>query len=827
MSIVWSLVGAALVGYLPGAVIYRLPILDRAKRGALWAEERAFWHVLLSIAWSVLFVFATAALGVYSYERLLLTNFVLSLGLVAAARRRLGWHGTATKVTIAAIVPIAIAALGIWRFGPGSEYILGGKDPGVYVNEGVAIARSGALFRHDATVSAVPAAARDLFFPNEGNEDYYGHRFMGVFINDPATGEVIDQFPQLFPASIAVGFELAGVAGAARTVTVWAVLGLLAVYFFGARLIGRLASFFAVLLLALNLVEVWFGRYPNAEVMMQTLLFGGLLALARGHQDEDPFLATVAGWLLGLLIFLRFDSFMAIAAMAAALAMAWAVRRQRIRLATIVPVVIATAAGLAYYVWPMRAYFFVYKVNLPSPALGGAAVIAGLGITILAARFRSAIGKTLARDLPWALGVALVVLAAYALFLRQPAGKLAAHDAASLRTFRDAYVYWPALIAALAGCVMVTRREFWRDPAFFVVFAAFSVFFFYKIRVVPQELWMARRFVPMVLPGMFLLASGALFGSSTPEHRRTMRRGIGAAVVLSFMGWQYAAAARPIASHVEYRGAIKDVEQLARRFTPRDLILVESRNADSDLHVLGLPLVEIYGLHALVLFSPVPDRGPLQQFLSDAATKYARIFVLASGGTDLLSRHVSATPVAFVPMSVPEYETTSWEEFPKGARQKNLGYSIYQLSVTPAAPGPFVLDVGYFDDLQTIRFYARELTEGRSFRWTQAQSFIAANGLTGQEREIEFVLHDGGRPATAPPATLQVFVNGTDLGTLNVSFGFKSYRLAIPPEALHGVAGADQPVQIRLLSSTWTPSDFVPGADTRQLGVMVDRVEIH
>lgn len=827
MPVVWSLVGAALIGYVPGALFYRLPILNRARRGALWAEERAFWHVLISVAWSLLFVLATAALGIYQYKWLLLTNASLSLAFVAVGRGRLGWHGKATKVTIAAIVPVAILLLGIWRFYPGSEYILGGKDPGVYVNEGFAIARTGTLFRQDATVAAVPASARDLFFPAEGNEDFYGHRFMGVYINDPATGALITQFPQLFPASVAVGSELAGRVGGAKTVVAWAVLGLIAVYFFGARLIGRLASFFAVLLLALNLVEVWFGRYPNAEMLMQTLLFGGLLALARSHQDEDPFFGWVAGLLLGLLIFLRFDSFMAVTAMAAALAMAWAIRGQRIRLSTAVPVVIAAIAGLAYYIGPLRAYFFVYKVNLPSIGVGIAAVVTGVALTLLVRRLRPQFGDILAKYLPLGLGIALVLLGAYALFLRQPAGKLADYDAAALRTFRDAYVYWPALIAAIAGCVMVTRREFWRDPAFFVVFAAFSVFFFYKIRVVPQELWMARRFVPMVLPGMFLLASGALFGPSTPEHRRTMRRGIGAAIALSFVGWQYAAAARPIAAHVEYRGAIKNLDQLASRFTPRDLILIESRDAASDLHVLAVPLVDVYGLNALVLFSAVPDRRQLELFLTDAARKYERVFVLASGGTDLLSRQIAATQVAFVPMMLPEYETTGWEDFPRGPRQKDLGYSIYQLATSAPAPQPFVLDVGYFDDLQTVRFFAREVTEGRSIRWTGPQSFIYANGLSGREHEIELVMHDGGRPPAAPPATIEVFFNGTSLGTVNVSFGFRSYRLAIPAAALEGVAGADAPVQIRLLSSTWSPSDFTPGSDTRQLGVMIDRVEIH
>jgi hypothetical protein len=196
-----------------------------------------------------------------------------------------------------------------------------------------------------------------------------------------------------------------------------------------------------------------------------------------------------------------------------------------------------------------------------------------------------------------------------------------------------------------------------------------------------------------------------------------------------------------------------------------------------------------------------PTARTLNRFLIESARKYERVFVIASAGRICCLAVSPRQPVAFVPMSLPEYETTGWEQFPQGPRQKDLGYSIYQLTMAPPAPQPFVLDVGYFDDLQTVRFFAREVTEGRSIRWTGPQSFISANGLTGHEHEIELVMHDGGRPAGAPPATIEVFFNGTSLGTVNVSFGFKSYRLAIPAEALRGVADADAPVQIRLLSS--------------------------
>ena len=58
-----ALVQGAVVAYLPGAALFRLPYWQRDKRAALDAEERVFWHVHLSLAWSLTVVLALAALG--------------------------------------------------------------------------------------------------------------------------------------------------------------------------------------------------------------------------------------------------------------------------------------------------------------------------------------------------------------------------------------------------------------------------------------------------------------------------------------------------------------------------------------------------------------------------------------------------------------------------------------------------------------------------------------------------------------------------------------------------------------------------------------------
>ncbi len=314
-----TLLELVVIGWLPGAILFRLPYARREVRAAIPAEERVFWAVLLSLATSLAVVMGLAYIHRYSVERLIVADVLIAAGLAALARFDLKLGPTAPKPGAGVLLAIALIGLGCWRFFPPSEYVIGGKDPGVYVAEGIQIAQRGTLVYHDPVVASVPPFARDLFFPSHERSDYYGIRFMGFFITNPQTGAVVGQFPHLFPASIAIGYGIRGLSGAREAVSVWAVLGLLAVYFLARRAVGTPAAFAAAALLSLHVIEVWFARYPNAEMVMQTLVFAGLLASVRAHADEDAFFAPVAGLMLGLLLFLRFDAVLAIAGVAAGL----------------------------------------------------------------------------------------------------------------------------------------------------------------------------------------------------------------------------------------------------------------------------------------------------------------------------------------------------------------------------------------------------------------------------------------------------------------------------------------------------------------------------
>lgn len=819
----------AVVAWLPGAVIYRAPWGGRGTRAGLDAEERLFWSVVISTGVSLSVVLALAWLGRYSFARLLVADLLIAASVAALSRFNLGYGRAARRPRISVLIPLALVALGVWRFFPPAEYIIGGKDPGVYMNEGIQIAQRGTFLYEDPVVASVPAFARDLFYPSHQRTDYYGIRFMGFRIIDPDTGLVVGQFPHLFPASIAVAYGLDGLTGARRASGAWAILGLLAVYFTGARLFGRLAGCAAATLLALNLVQVWFARYPNSEVVMQALLFAALLAAARAHVDRDAFFAPIAGSLLGLLLFLRMDAALAIAAVLAGIALLRMSggRWQWRFLASLAAVSLVAAI---YLIGPMRAYAdrgIIFLSNLQwwhyLVVMLAAAGMAGLLAASHNARVRSAITVFA----PRALAAAVVVGAIYAMVFRKPGGRLAAHDAYALRTFTEYYLTLPVLIAALVGYVLSTRRLFWRAPAFFAVVTVFSFFFFYKIHIVPDHFWMARRFLPVILPGALLFAVAAALGSRRGRPlTQTLRWGVGL-VFLLLVGREYARASAPILSHVEYAGVIPRLEQLASTIGNDDLLIVESRDAGTDVHTLALPLAYVYARNVLVLSSAAPDKPTFGGFLEWAESRYARVLFLGAGGTDLLSREWGATVLATARFRLPEYDAPL-NAFPRYASAKQFDYTVYELM--PGAgeelAAEFVLDIGVRDDLNVLRFHAKEETEGRTIRWSRNVSYILLPDLRPGSREVVLWLNDGGRPAAAPPAEVTIALADEPLGTITVDTGFKPYTVPIPEALASRIAAARAPVRLKLTTVIWNPEQVLGTADNRELGVMVDRVEV-
>jgi hypothetical protein len=829
----------ALLAWLPGVVLFRAPLLDPRRRASLGADERLFWAIVMSIGISLVVTLALASLGWYRYGRVLALNGIFTALGVMLWRGRLRLRTTSRWLQPRLLVPIALVGLCLWLFRPPAEYVMGGKDPGTYMNEGIQIAQRGGLVTRDPVIATVPPAFRDLFFPSHQNPSYYGLRFMGFFVMDPEKGDVLGQFPHLFPASLALGYGVNGLTGARWTTIAWATLGVLAVYFTGARLTGWLPAAVGSGLLALNVIEVWFARYPNAEVVAQALLFAALGAWSRAQADDDPFFGPVAASLVGMLLFLRVDMVIALAAFTVAAALLYLAGR-RLPIAFFALVTLWLAFAVLYLFGLMQPYMarpVGFVANLPGWQLVLLLTASLLALALVVASARLRLVRSLLQALPWVLIVITGILATYAYFLREPGGRIAEHDAMALRSFAW-YVTPAGLVAAMLGYAIAVRRFLLVDPVLLVTLTLYASFFFYKLRIVPDHFWMTRRFLPVILPGALLMVGFAAFGRwrnhaaeaagargdrSGWRPLTLLRFGAGA-VLVAYLAVQFWQPSRPLLRHVEHAGLIPKLEALASTFDDRDLVIVESRNA-SDLHVLALPLAYIYARNLLVLNSPRPDPLVFKSFLDWARTAYSRVFFMGGGGTDLLSRSVGIVPIASDRFQIPEWESAHNAQ-PAGLRHKEFDFSIYRFDTDSPGPGPPALDVGVNDDLNVRRFHAKERdAHGVTYRWTRDVSHIALLGIRSTDRRLVLVLNDGHRPASVPKAQVEVTVDGRTLGRLIVNPDFHTYELEIPPDIAASAAGSDRPLQLTLTTNAWQPRAALGTPDDRMLGVMVDRVE--
>mgnify|MGYP000253474684 FL=1 len=73
---------------------------------------------------------------------------------------------------------------------------------------------------------------------------------------------------------------------------------------------------------------------------------------------------------------------------------------------------------------------------------------------------------------------------------------------------------------------------------------------------------------------------------------------------------------------------------------------------------------------------------------------------------------------------------------------------------------------------------------------------------------------------------MTVRLNERPLGTVTVTSQFDPYRFEVPPDLAEQLALAEEAGRLEIECAPWNPADTVGGLDTRDVGVMVDRVTI-
>jgi hypothetical protein len=854
---------------LPGLAF--LSLLREDDRARLALDERLFLTGAVSVACSAWTALLLAELGVFSTARAAAVEVVAVILALVAGRllgRSAAWPLRFLDGRIKDALPAVIVAITAFALhAKPSEYIVGGRDPGAYVSAMGVIARTGAITHQDPVVTSIPKDDLSLFYANldeppfrftldvfEDKPQVSWPRFMGFELDHPASGRITPQFFHLFPAFGAYLFETMGVRGALATPPIFGILGTLAAFFVGRRFFDSApAGMLGAFGLATSVLQVWFARYPVSEGSSQFLILCGILAFLIDRKAESRTFAVTAGVFFGLSLLVRIDSVLLIAPLGLWAGTEATLRRDPRWKARVVAVVGPFALLLVHSMLHAVLFSKRYAHQIltrrywnHSPAVWLAALVLIAIVVIVAWRLGPRIASWLAahdRSIRSVAIAALFLCAAYAVALRPSlsawAGgdgnpreekladpgplkalgfdRLAAHDAQALRRYAW-FVGAPALTLAFIGLAVFLRRKAATDDLLpFAIVVVFASFYFYKIRVFNDYFFAMRRYMPVTLPFTFLFAAYALVVLAKKQRAIATLLGFAAAggSILNTV---------PVLGQVDWRGSVRFVADVARRFGPGDVVLFEQ---PKNIHLLSLPLWGLYGVNALEFRRFNPDPGQLRHLVSSWRPVYRNIYLVTSFRTDVCGLFLERTQT--FRFTSEEFEWT-YDRVPRKAEGRAVEFVLSRVVEPEALRIPVApeIDIGGSGDSQISGFFDAEATGNTTYRWTggcldgkgNATGMIYAPAAApGAVLRIRATSHL--RPSTAKPADVAVYLGDVPVGRFTATNEWKEFDLTLPDVLPPG------PPTLRLEVPAWRPSNTDPrSTDTRDLGVMIDWVRL-
>ena len=478
---------------------------------------------------------------------------------------------------------LALVAGSLALYARPAEYVVNSRDPGVYTLFADKLARTGTLISRDPLVGAV--ATFHEFFEGKKYPAFY------IFGEDLIV-------PQFFPGPFAwlgLGNLVGGLWGSLYVVPVMGALAVGMSFVLGSELFGRWAGIAGAALLATSYTQVWWSRHPSSEVMTQFFVLAGLWLAVRFARGAGSVTGVISGLLLGGVMLIRVDAFLAATAIPLLFFYCLLTRRPARR--WLVPgVPLAIFAGIAFLYLNTLGGRYLYTIytehglddalKLAPYVLATLALAAG-AFYLVRKRWGERLGNWLE---VWggeiSLGVAFWIVGAalWAYFVLPVPWETLTPDLRDFNAYRSQVlvrmVWFTTPVVAVLGIVgflLAACRLAAGRAILLGAVLGFGILYTAMPNVAPDLPWATRRFVPAVFPGLCLLAGFAAVEAGRVVGR-LWRPGAGVALsgllVAAALGWTVHTTL-PILTFREYEGAIAAFDRVESRIPEAEVVYME------------------------------------------------------------------------------------------------------------------------------------------------------------------------------------------------------------------------------------------------------------
>lgn len=394
-------------------------------------------------------------------------------------------------------------------------YMWAGRDPAIYLINGVNIAKTGSSHLPDNEVI------------DEAYDEVQGFTelaYTGIY-SDYEEGDsdvpsrVTSQFFQYFSAVLAIGYSLAGQEGLVRVNALIGVLCLLTIYYFVKSIANRETGLIAAALLAFNPAQLWSSRITQTETLYQLFVFWGLYLFVKAWRENRAGYALAVGVILGSIGLNRIDSYLVGAGVLtfACYVNLWIQERKRVGIYLSVAYIAAASVSIGYS--------FVFSKYYASTQSGFKEIVILIIVLVVAvivtyflgrlqllkgnAIFSTAMDRKWLRYLIFSIGVALFAIG----YFWRPTLQDVLVDGGDFSKRALVEFCWYISVFTVPfffyGLWKITEEKEKRRELLLFLAIGFSSLLLYIIRpsITPDHPWASRRWVSVAYPFVLIIVA--------------------------------------------------------------------------------------------------------------------------------------------------------------------------------------------------------------------------------------------------------------------------------------------------------------------------------